>query len=248
MADWDQFAAHYDHPTFEGRPKVYLIASTPRSGSHYLGHLLQASGQCGTPLEYLNPVHQRAWEQKLDASGPEDVFRRLFRRRTSASGWFGIKAHWWQFDRYAANAGLQELLDIREYVRTLRHDRIGQAISLAIARQTNRWISFSSEDVAPVYRLEAVTAARDHLDREYAGWDEYFDRIGLRPLSVAYDDLVANPAGAVERVYGALGLASVAPTRPVSLPTRQATEANRVWRERYLDDLSRQADTEMGAR
>ena len=40
MTDWTQFGSSYDYPCFESQPRTYLIASTPRSGSHYLGHKL----------------------------------------------------------------------------------------------------------------------------------------------------------------------------------------------------------------
>jgi LPS sulfotransferase NodH len=53
MTNWNQFGAAYDFPDFSGAFRNYLIASTPRCGSHYLGHLLRATGRLGSPLEFF---------------------------------------------------------------------------------------------------------------------------------------------------------------------------------------------------
>jgi LPS sulfotransferase NodH len=98
MQSWDQFGAAYDLAPYDGWPATYLIASTPRSGSHYLGHLLFETGLFGSPLEYLHPAHLATWQDRLGTRDVASTLRALFRRRTSASGWFGIKAHWSHFN------------------------------------------------------------------------------------------------------------------------------------------------------
>jgi len=59
----EQFSPAMDRPPFYGRPRWYLIASTPRCGSHFLGHALIESGHFGVPLEYLHRGNLDHWRQ-----------------------------------------------------------------------------------------------------------------------------------------------------------------------------------------
>ena len=49
-------------------PRVWVMASVPRSGSTLLCRLLWDTGGVGAPKEYLNPMQLRDWEVRFGAS------------------------------------------------------------------------------------------------------------------------------------------------------------------------------------
>jgi LPS sulfotransferase NodH len=107
----------------------------------------------GSPLEYFSKGRLRDWQQKLEASDQAELFRRLFRRRTSPNGWFGVKAHWPQFVAIVENRSLYELFRFERFIHIERADRLAQAISWVIAQQSAAWISFHEAREEPTLRL-----------------------------------------------------------------------------------------------
>lgn len=235
---WDQFGAYYDQPPFSGTPRTYLLASVPRSGSHMLGHLLHAAGGLGSPLEYLQLKNLAAWQQQLGTADRASTLRGIMARRTSPTGWFGVKAHWAQLAQVLDDASLMELLDVREWVRITRTDTVAQAISLLIASQTNAWISFQDATREPTYDFDAIAERVRVVEQADAAWDAFFTARGIEPLVVVYEDLLVDPAAAVRAVCERLGVAAPA-TVPQAGTARQGTELNARWRERFLAESSR---------
>ncbi|WP_028656279.1 Stf0 family sulfotransferase [Nocardioides sp. J54] len=234
---WDQFGAAYDLPEFEGTPRTWLMASTGRSGSHYLGHLLTETGALGAPLEYLHPTHGKEWCRRLGVETFEEVLVHLYRHRTSPTGWWGTKAHWPQFRRFAEQPALLDALHFERYVQIRRRDVVAQGISLAIARQTKAWISFQRSDVEPEYDAGKIRDAIATLERQNALWDDYFAQNGITPLRVEYEDLLADTVGTVNRVLEWFGVERQPGAEPlVQPPQRQADQVNEDWKARFLSD------------
>lgn len=236
---WDQFGPLYDHPPFDGVPRVYLIAASARAGSHYLAHLLFNTGALGSPLEYFNPALYPKWQRLLDAPDHLDMFRKLARRRTSPNGWFGIKIDWRHFAPLLADEALMQAMGKLEYVRLTRRDMIARAISHVIARQTGAWVSFHTIKNQPHYDFAAIREALERIENDDRNWQDYFAARAIAPLTVAYEEMVADPAGIVDRVCAHLGLADRAVSRPPLMTRRQSTELNGEWKERFLADLAR---------
>ncbi|MBT0994142.1 hypothetical protein KIN34_07570 [Cellulomonas sp. DKR-3] len=232
---WNQFGAQYDHPPFVGTPRTYLIASVPRSGSHMLGHLLHATGVLGSPLEYLQLKNLTAWQRRLGTADAASTLRGIMARRTSPSGWFGVKSHWRQLAPVLADPALTDVLDVREWVRITRTDTVAQAVSLLIASQTNAWISFQDATREPTYDFDAIAERVRLLQEEDAGWDAFFASRDLDPLVVVYEDLIADPAAAVAAVCTRLDV-PVPEHLPEAGTARQATDLNERWRERFLSE------------
>ncbi len=242
MTAWDQFGPDYDFPEYPGQPMSYLIATTPRCGSHHLGHLLTATGMLGSPLEYFSKGRLRDWREKLAASDTVDLFRQLFRRRTSPSGWFGVKAHWPQFQQIMADEEVCGLFNFRRYLHIERRDRLAQAISWVIAQQSSAWISFHTPNDEPRYDFDAIRNALNVIDAHSADWKQFFATHGIEPLSIIYEDLVATPDATVESVLAHCGLTRD-PTlaRHTEQPTRQASHRNEIWAQRYRADIATKA-------
>lgn len=239
MSDWDQFGESYDHPNFEGERKTYLLASTPRSGSHYLGHLLLETGDFGSPLEYFHPDHLKKWKEKLNADDEETAFRYIITRRTSPTGWFGVKAHWKQFSIVRENVKLQELFDFQQYILITRRDKLAQGISLALAQATQSWISFQKVKKAPEYNFAAIQQAIKYLEGQESQWKKYFEDKGINPIIVEYEDLVADSSEIIKRIRSSFGIQSAsAPRESLPMPAKQGDEINDKWYQQYMQDMS----------
>jgi LPS sulfotransferase NodH len=239
MTAWDQFGPDYDFPEFTGQPQSYLIATTPRCGSHHLGHLLCGTGMLGSPLEYFSKGRLRDWQEKLEATSRWDLFEKLFRRRTSPSGWFGVKAHWPQFEQIANDPTLFPLFNFTRFIHIERRDRIAQAISWVIAQQSSAWISFHETTQEPTYDFAAIQNAVAVIDAQTETWKQFFASQDIKPLTVVYEDLVASPERAVDAVLMHCGLTrDPTQARKTHQPTRQASSRNTAWVERYHRDLA----------
>ncbi len=237
---WDQFGPLYDHPSFDGPPRVYLIAASSRAGSHYLAHLLFNTGALGSPLEYFNPVLYPKWQRLLAAPDLKDMFLKLARRRTSPNGWFGAKIDWRHFSALFADDPLMQALGNLEFVRLTRGDLVARAISRVIAQQTGAWVSFHTIKNEPHYDFAAIKAALKRIEDDDLGWRDYFAKKGIEPIGFAYEDLIADPAAVVDRICAHLGVTPRAPAfRPPLIPRRQSTGLNAEWKERFLADLAR---------
>lgn len=239
-ANWDQFGPDYDHPPFEAKPHTYLIASTPRCGSHFLGHLLFATGVLGSPLEYFHEGHARRWRELLGAEDFQAMMTALFRRRTSPSGWFGVKAHWGQFVPVARDRDQLAFMNFSRHIEIRRRDRVAQAISHEIARQTKAWISFHRVERTPDYDFARIHETRLALDTHVRRWSDYFRNARIDPIVVEYEDLIGDPEAVVAAILSDFGLAGTENPHRKWLPERQASDINVEWKDRYLADLARQ--------
>ena len=180
--------------------------------------------------------------EKLAAADTVDLFRQLFRRRTSPSGWFGVKAHWPQFQQIMADEEVCGLFNFRRYLHIERRDRLAQAISWVIAQQSSAWISFHTPNDEPRYDFDAIRNALNVIDAHSADWKQFFATHGIEPLSIIYEDLVATPDATVESVLAHCGLTRD-PTlaRHTEQPTRQASHRNEIWAQRYRADIATKA-------
>jgi len=220
----------------------YVIASVPRSGSSLLAHLLWETGVAGAPNEYLNPLQRRAFDERFDPMPVEAYLERLERHRTTANGVFGLKIHQHHARRFVEGGGhdLAELLPDARWIATARRDRVAQAVSAEIAHQTRRWALREPPPRRPVaYNREAIRKRLDGINRQVAGWATWFDEHGIVPLTVWYENLVADPGAALNAVLGHIDppgwCGGLTGRRDVGRPRpqRQADGVNAEWIERF---------------
>lgn len=237
IAKWDQYGSEFDFPGCRGATKTYVIASSGRSGSHFLANLLWQTGRLGCPFEYLHPSHLERWKAKLAQNEIIGVLNALKNRRSSPNGWFGLKAHWPQFQPVAMDAELLRTLDVSAYIRLSRRNEVAQAISMDIAQQTGAWISFHKAQRSPQYDHDGIAKALEALQLEHVAWAEFFDQHEIAPLIIYYEDLVGDPLGTVAAVCNHLG----EPKESFNLdfkssPQKQATAVNVIWEQRFREE------------
>jgi LPS sulfotransferase NodH len=242
----------FDFPERADPPRLrYLLASVPRTGSTFVSHLLWRSGCLGAPLEYLNFLPGSPYHS---AQGAPDrqvaLWRSALSRRTSPNGVFGIKCFSAQLrELQQANPAL--LLEVmaallpasgRAYVvRLKRRDPVAHAISYARAALSGVWhkVQESPGGAEVPFSTKAVDHARGLLDQQEGDWDLLFAEIGIEPLVLWHEDVIARPAQAVQAVADFLG-ATLDPAAAVAVPEieRQAETDSRRWAALYAASQS----------
>jgi LPS sulfotransferase NodH len=239
---WDQYGADYDFARFEGTPRIAFLATSPRCGSHYLGHLLRGSGLFGAPLEYFAEARLNDWKKQLGVTSYPAVFDYLFRYRTSPNGWFSVKAHWPQFAWFMRNNSDPRLKNIAVWIRLVREDVVAQAVSWARAESSGKWISFRDEANTPEYSFDSIHAALISLRTEKRAWQLFFSKMPReQQITLHYEALVANPSLAVTEILDLAGIERSRAGDPAFKwhPQPQRTVTNDIWIERFTDEYYR---------
>jgi len=235
-----QFSPEMDLPAHDGPTRTYLIASTARSGSHMLGHLLKDAGPFGVPLEYLHHGNLKLWMHRFGTDDPQAALREVIRHRTGATGWFGLKAHWHQFFPFRKEHGIDVLGDLRTVLWIYRRDILGQAISYTIAAQTGQWISGAPRKAEPRYDYDAIKRCLNNLRAENNYWSIFLSKQNLPVLRIAFEDLV-DPIirpGLMTRILARLDARPQEPQQAFE-PARtqkQSASINEEWREAWLSE------------
>ncbi len=223
----------------------YAILSTPRCGSTLLARALEATGCLGVPHEYLNPNALAAWRviEGRDPPPIEDYLGEMERRRTSASGSFGIKVHYRQFVQHFGQAAEQHALAFLQrqdrLILSYRRDKLAQAVSYHRARVSGVW---SSEHAAlfgnrtpkrAVFDAAALETCLREVEEGERAWRKLLE--GRLFLPVALEDLANDYTTTMRRALAWLGCADCRPidppTAPVPAPPDDTLEAEfRRWR------------------
>ncbi|WP_370180304.1 Stf0 family sulfotransferase [Alteriqipengyuania sp.] len=237
----------FDFPRRAQLPEhPYLLATTPRSGSSWFGHLLWETGCLGAPLEYLNftpgsplghmrddpPAQRRHWEHTITT-------------RTAPNGVFGIKAFPLQFEELGTlnpqllNGAVRFLLARGPHTRVVhlvRRDRTAHAISYARASLSGRWRAAQEGEgqTEPPFSRLAVDNAMKIIDRLENTWAAMFRDLRIEPLRLVYEDVRGDPEGALKAVADYLSV-RIDPEARVAVPeiSRQKQEGARLWAEAY---------------
>jgi LPS sulfotransferase NodH len=242
----------FDFPPFAGLPPIrYVLAAAPRSGSNMLVRTLWHTGRAGFADGYLTDTHVLDYFERwgFDTADPAGLVKgyiaKLMTCRTSPNGVFGIKVHGEHLQ--GLEVDLDELLMSPRYIWLRRRDRLRQAISYVLARQTGVWIvdgiylSTSRALSEPQYDYAEIRRHLQHLDGETRVWQQYFDRHELVPHVVFYEDMLADYP---RTVLGCLRYLGVDP--PDSLPEpgikRQSGEITERWLDMFERDSARYGD------
>ncbi|KRA83371.1 Stf0 family sulfotransferase [Altererythrobacter sp. Root672] len=241
------YEAKFDFPEWEGSPRVsYLLATVPRSGSTYLSHLLWQTGCLGAPLEYLNFDPTGPYGHASESSVEQiNLWQAALRGRTSPNGVFGLKGFPMQFA--ALHSSNQRLLgDVmrgifpsRPASRVIwlhRRDTTAHAISYARAILSGVWRKEQEAmgRAEPEYSSIAIERATQLIEDAEGAWAAMLADLGITPLELWYEDVVADPSAAVEAVAAYLGV-GLDPSAAIEVPEigRQSQQGAKTWAERH---------------
>ncbi|MFL6125420.1 Stf0 family sulfotransferase [Actinophytocola sp.] len=188
-------------------------------------------------LRYQN-VGTLRYEHRLLGLGPipptpgiADFLSAVLEIGTTVNGVFGAKVHQDQFaatvaaanssvDGVPAGAGtdvefIRAWLPRPRFVHLARRDRVRQALSHYRARRTGRWVRHDDipDQAIPVDFTEIDALIGRSVARDIA-WEDFFQRLGVIPIRVVYEELAADYQRVVRDVLSALDL----PVLPVPVP------------------------------
>ncbi|MCQ9179229.1 hypothetical protein KMT30_09315 [Streptomyces sp. IBSBF 2953] len=239
----------------------YAICSVERTGSTFYSALLEKTGTAGRPVvEPFNmKVQSTAFQHhRFDTYGSYLDF--VHRQASTPNGVFGINVMWrhvarlvGELERARSWNGETSIQMIRYYLPGLTHfiftqrrDAIAQAVSWAIAYQTDRWKS-TDPDLGrkPSYDFSLVDALYQNVVADNFGWETWFKLNGIEPLRLTYEDIVEDPHKEIFRSFEFLGLEKPAELSLVTHIEKQRTDLNQMWRDRYLEDKARNNVTQL---
>jgi LPS sulfotransferase NodH len=217
---WNQKLMSYQRDvSADGKPENrYAILSVPRSGSTLLARGMEATGKLGVPLEYFNQNAMDAWLY-LNADFDESLvgyLSEIEKRRTSESGWFGIKVHYQHFENLFGGLAFEEALQFVEKqdycILTTRRNKVAQSVSYFRARASGIWSSEHQELIKsePLpeneFSPEEVMHCFDVITNGEQQWRRVLENSQIKFLEVVFEDLTENYFEEMQRVFEFLGL------------------------------------------
>lgn len=192
----------------------YIIAGSPRSGTTLLSDLLRSNG-LGEPKEHFKATEVGQNFSKAIALGEttEEFAERLV--RSCEHSMFGTKLMWPWLNVMLANSTnpcqehhqlLEKILPSARYIYVSRRDRVGQAISLIRAMETNEWIALKNDPIGENHSWpKGIDPGRIHrtmlsLLFDNLAWKQQFSKGRIEHLSIIYEDLVENTRVVMESV------------------------------------------------
>ena len=226
-----QFDESHDCPTNPIKLKL-AFCTTPRCGSHFLGHKLHRLGTFGYPLEYLNPGNLHVWEKRAGTTPPFDFVKSV---RTGPNGVFAVKLHHEHLSTF-----LQKESAPLEYkfIHLRRRSLTKQAISFSRAQQTGAWISDMQEMAPAKYDWAQIAEKMDAISRGNADWQSFLSSVGIQPLELFYEDIVEDIPSAIAQIANYLEIQIPnAPTEEATFePRRQKKSVQDEWLSRFHED------------
>lgn len=232
----------------------YLICTSPRSGSTLLCRMLAATGVAGRPASLFHRPDVGVWAAALGVpdAGLAEVVQAAVERGRGGTGVFGLRMQRQSFGFFVEQLGvlypgLGERARIERafgpvlFVWLTRADKVAQAVSVVRATQSGLWhggvdgsdVERTAPHREPVYDHAAIAAEVARFEGYDRDWQDWFAAEGIAPLRIGYDDLSADPQGAVAAVLGALGLDPGAAGDVVPDVRRLADDVSREWVARY---------------
>lgn len=221
-----------DPPADWVRPsRTLVIASTARSGSSWLGHLVSMTEHLGRSREYLGH-----WgDKRVDGEGVAAALRRMRAEGTTPNDVTGVKVFPRHMVTVARFTRFSAWYPGARYVHIVRRDLLAQAISLQKARSSGRFYTQMPELRPPVYDAKRIAGHIARLALDNATWSAYFARTGIEPLTIAYEDAVLDPIASVKAVAAHVGVAVPdSAVRAEGYVFKLSDPLSDEWRRRFL--------------
>jgi len=239
--------------------RCYVVCAIPRSGSNLLTDGLHATRRAGRPKQFFLRKSELdfAATHNLDLRAGFAAYVRDISVVTATSNEvFGFKLMSWYLDDFLGrlrgtgafgDAGTTDLDLLRnafprlKFVHVFRRHKLRQALSKARAHQTGLWKVQEGKTVQrePQFDAELIEQCLKESEEQERLWGQFFERIGIDPLRVEYENLCEDYEANIRRVLNFLQISLPRRTfigPPVTV--RQADEISRTWEERFLTERS----------
>jgi LPS sulfotransferase NodH len=215
----------------------YAICTSGRSGSNLLCQCLSSTGLLGHPLEYFNGAGRRMLGCPDFPDEPDKQIDCILTIGATANGIYGLKVFPSQLDIVVTATRWSPKLPNLKFVLLKRRDLLGQAISSLRAVQTDQWRSTMAAQGPAVYDGAQIYERLRAAARDYARWDVFLARNAIEPTVIAYEELVADPQAAVDKVASLFGLQGRVPIKADDIHLEiQRDATTQDWRARFHDE------------
>lgn len=236
-----------------------ILCASPRSGTTLFCDLLTATGVAGRPASYYRVEDIAEWAERMGVPfGEGAAFERAYldavvRRGTADTGTFALRLMWYSVADLMTRlelvlpgladdaARLKAAFGVPLYVHLSRRDKVAQAVSRLKAQQTGLWHmgadgterERTAPHRAPVYDTERLAGFVAEAETADAAWNRWFDRHGITPVRVSYEDVAADPRAALAQVLEALGRDPALAQGAEIRTAKMADEESRDWAARF---------------
>ena len=189
----------------------------------------ESSGIAGRPESYFRRPDEQAWAARWGIVRSDvtfsdaDYIRAAIAVGSTANGVLALRIMWGTMGHVVEKRRriYPDLVDDADLLHRafghtrfiyLRRDDVGaQAVSWSRAEQTDVWFEAvaSPQELParePRFDLAQIDTFRRLIEEHNAAWQEWFASEGIRPHSVRYEDLSADPVNVARAVLDVLGL------------------------------------------
>ena len=237
------------------KPKLsYTIWFTQRTGSTLLCKALEATQIAGIPNEWLY-----RWLDDQDGKDPADLQTTLWSRGSTSNSVFGLKHSFHEphftrlieaFQRFPGCPADEQnrvrtwehALPNHKHIFMTRRNKVRLAVSWWKAIKSQEWHRLSSAppkaaDLHDAYSFDAIRHLFAECSMREAGIQEFFSEGNIIPLTLVYEDFIAEYETTVRRVLDFLELDTTGiQISPPSL-ARTADDISEEWVERFRQQL-----------
>jgi trehalose 2-sulfotransferase len=215
----------------------YLICSGQRSGTWLLSGLLDSTGVAGHPHEYFEAGTERANRERWGVDSLDAYLACVRSVGTTSNGVFAASVMWPNFssllDRLSASGQSLEAFPQRRFVFLWREDVVAQAVSWSRAAQTGYYHHWDSPAAKPGFDPEQIDALVHEASANVQSWRGWFAEVGVEPLAIRFEDLVADKETTVRRVLSFLDLDLPDGVEIAERTVVASDDESRVWAEKY---------------
>lgn len=131
-----------------------------------------------------------------------------------------------------------------KFIHLFRQDKLAQAVSYLKAEQSGLWhVAADGSELErtgaarePEYNALKIRECVEIMAACDQGWREWFDREGIDPISISYDELSREPVETVRMLLGELGLDRQAADGIEPGVRKMADATSQNWIERYRSE------------
>lgn len=237
----------------------YTIWFSQRTGSTLLARTLEATGVAGRPHEWL-------WTDEIDpcthygVADHAELQRHLWRVGSTPNRVFGMKYAFSEphFSRVLATLAKmpgrpsprgrgdlwEHAFPHHRHIFMTRRNKVRLAASWWRAIQSQEWhreAAAAPGDAPPsdAYSFDAINHLFAEAVMREAGIQDFFSEAGIVPLTVVYEDFIADYAASVRRVLDFLGLDGASITVPPPPLARTADDVTEAWVQRFRTERQR---------
>jgi LPS sulfotransferase NodH len=209
------------------------------------------------PKQFFLPKSEARYGTEVgldpDADYPGYV-RGIVNTKTTRNEVFGFKLMSWYLDDFLArlrdtgafgDAATDDLIMLRNafprlrFVHIVRRHKLRQALSTARALQTGLWKvqEGKTESREPQFDAELIEQSLREAERQEKIWYTFFERIGITPFQVEYEELCRDYETTIRGLLDFLKIPLARGARigpPVTI--KQSDEISRTWEERFLTE------------